>query len=58
VKINIGGMGRILGIKVELDDELEKEFNEIKKYTGIKSNSEIVRFLIRYFYRHEIESRK
>jgi metal-responsive CopG/Arc/MetJ family transcriptional regulator len=51
-------MGKVLGIKVELDDELEKEFEEIKKYTGIKSNSEIVRFLIRYFYRHEIENRK
>jgi len=51
-------MGKVLGIKVELDDELEKEFEEIKKYTGIKSNSEIVRFLIRYFYRQEIENRK
>ncbi len=48
-------MSKVLGVKVELDDELEKEFEEIKRFTGIKSNAEIFRMLIRYYHRHEIK---
>jgi len=48
-------LSKVLGVKVELDDELEKEFEEIKRFTGIKSNAEVFRMLIRYYYRTEIE---
>ena len=48
-------MGKVLGVKVELDDELEREFEEIKRFTGLKSNAEVFRMLIRYYYRNEIE---
>ena len=51
-------MSRVLGVKVELDDELEKQFEEIKRFTGLKSNAEVFRMLIRYYYRNEVEKNK
>lgn len=44
-----------LYLSLELDDELRNQFEESKKHLGSKTNEEFVQFLIKYFYKSEVE---
>ncbi len=48
-------MGKVYGIKVYLDDELEELFEKIKKETGLRKNPEVIRFLIKWYWRTKEE---
>ncbi|AGK61178.1 hypothetical protein Asulf_01179 [Archaeoglobus sulfaticallidus PM70-1] len=42
-------------IKVELDGEYIDRFNAVKERAGVSMNAEVVRFLINYYYKNEVE---
>lgn len=43
------------GIKISMDSEEYERFLKIKKELGLKSDVEVIRYLINYFYKKEIQ---
>ncbi len=48
-------MGKLYNLNLDLDDELSNQFEESKKYSGSKTDEEFIQYLIKYFYKSEIE---
>jgi len=51
-------MSRTYGIKLTLDDELEELFEKIKKRTGIRKNPDVIRFLIKFYWKMVYDGRE
>jgi len=45
----------VKGIKLTMDDDLQRKYELIKKYLGVKADAEVVRILINQFYRDVVE---
>ena len=43
------------GIKIRMDEEEYRKFEEIKKELGLKHDVEVIRYLINFFYKHQIQ---
>ncbi len=48
----------VKGIKLTMDEELLRKYEEIKKYLGVQADAEVVRILINQFYREVVEPSK
>ena len=48
----------IKSIKIIMDPDLLKKFREIKDHLGVHADAEVVRALINYYYRNEVEVAK
>ena len=45
----------VKGIKLTMDEDLQKKYGLIKEYLGVQADAEVVRILINQFYRDIVE---
>mgnify|MGYP007013814977 CR=1 FL=1 len=43
-------------MKIKMDEDVAKKFEEIKTRLGLKHDIEVLRFLVNYYYSKEIEA--
>ncbi len=48
-------MVKLYNLNLSLDEELANQFEESKKHLGSKTNEEFIQYLIKYFYKSEVE---
>lgn len=48
-------MGKFYNLNLELIEELANQLEESKKHLGSKTNEEFIQYLIKYFYKSEVE---
>ena len=45
----------VKGIKLTMDEDLQRKYELIKEYLGVQADAEVVRILINQFYRDIVE---
>ena len=51
----MSGKKVVKGIKLTMDEDLQRKYELVKKYLGVQADAEVVRILINQFYRDVVE---